>query len=61
MRVTVKNTCCPWCAGELVIKSDGSITCIDNCECHSEALPFDQETMALIQPIIDWIRAGDRQ
>ncbi len=64
MRVTVKTTACPWCCGELVVESDGSITCVDNCACHSETLTFHEETMALIQPVIDYqkqIADGDRQ
>lgn len=53
VRVMIKNTCCPWCAGELVV--DGVlVTCIDDCECHNDELEYHPETMAKIQPVIDW-------
>ena len=49
MKVTVKNTICPLCCGELVI--DDNITCIEG---HDLDVEFDAETMAKLQPVIDW-------
>ena len=60
MRIRVKRTCCPWCAGELVVV-DGKVTCIDDCECHDDELEYHPETMALLQPVIDWVTALDSQ
>jgi len=57
MRVIIKDT---WCAGELVVE-DGSVTCIDNCACHSDELPMDSATARLLQPVIDWVRAQGGQ
>ena len=60
IRVRIKKECYPWCAGELVV--DGVlVTCIDDCECHDDELEYHPETMAKIQPVIDWARALDSQ
>ena len=53
MHATVKDTCCSWCAGELVV-DDCEITCIDDCECHD--LEYHPETMAKLQPVIGWMK-----
>ena len=52
MRIKVKETCCPWCGGELVV--DKGITCIDDCDCHDTELRYHPETMARLQPVIDY-------
>ncbi len=53
VRVTVKNTCCPLCVGNLVV-DDCDLSMIDS---------WHEETMVLIQPVIDWQNTlvGDRQ
>ena len=52
MRITHKKTNCPLCFGELVVKEDGEVTCIEGHDLSE--VEFSPETMAKIQPIIDW-------
>ena len=53
MRAKIKREYCPYCFGEIVI--DEGITCIDGHDLNG--LEFHPETMAKIQPVIDWVRA----
>ena len=59
MRIKVKDTHCPLCFGEIVI--NGKVTCIDGHDLSE--VEFHQETMAKIQPVINWqsTLVGDRQ
>ena len=50
MRITIKQTYCPLCFGELVIE-DGNVTCIDG----HDLSEVEFEDMDKIQPVIDWV------
>ena len=55
MSITRKETNCPLCFGELVVKEDGEVTCIEGHDLSE--VEFDAETMAKLQPVIDWVSA----
>lgn len=52
-RITVKNTACPLCSDLLVVE-DGRITCANDCELLKRVDDWHPDTMALVQPAIDY-------